>query len=197
VTLLIASLACGTAWTRPQPDHEGAVYRVALDFVHFNELAGALAGEAAHRPPDRLVVADATTLGHGWDEGMARQLPLGLQYLFPAADREVIDAFLDANRVPGRPRLGALRVPVDFVSAQETDSLFAQGAGGWDRFRERYPDASGITSVSRVGFNHAYTLAMVYVGTQADDLAGQGLILLLARTDDRWRVLAHQTTWMS
>jgi Family of unknown function (DUF6508) len=47
---------------------------------------------------------------------------------------------------------------------------------GWSRFRERFPNSSGIVTLSRVIFDSGQNHALVYVGNQKDWLSGSGIV---------------------
>jgi hypothetical protein len=66
-----------------------------------------------------------------------------------------------------------------FVAEQERKAAF-QG-GGWDGVRRKLNLGSGLTSLSRVGFNAGQTLAVVDVQTVADYEMGIGYRVLLRR----------------
>jgi hypothetical protein len=79
----------------------------------------------------------------------------------------------------------------------EKTGLFNQNRDGWQLFYEKYPDAPGITTLSRVGFNNALDQALVYAGTQSQWLAGAGYYLFLKKVNGTWTVLQQVMTWIS
>jgi len=84
----------------------------------------------------------------------------------------------------------ASRLQVRLLSRAEMDSLFSaqrnQKPNGWDRFYAKYPQSPGIITVSRVGFNRKGDMAMFYVGSQSDWLAGSGQIHVFRKQDGKW-----------
>ena len=54
--------------------------------------------------------------------------------------------------VPPNMDLGSTYV---LLSQVEMSQIFGQNQDGWQFFYERYPDAPGITTLSRVGFNNS------------------------------------------
>jgi heat shock protein HslJ len=63
--------------------------------------------------------------------------------------------------------------PTTFISTAEVEALFANGEqAGWPAFRQRYPGAQRIFSLSRVGFNAAGDEALVYLGIRSEQDTG-------------------------
>lgn len=81
----------------------------------------------------------------------------------------------------------SLDVPYVLLSEAELTKIFER-EGGWDRFYEIYPNSQGIMTLSRVGFNTQIDQALVYIGNQADYLAGRGYYVLLTKKGDVWTV---------
>jgi hypothetical protein len=79
----------------------------------------------------------------------------------------------------------------------EKTQLFNQNRDGWQLFYEKYPDAPGITTLSRVGFNNALDQALVYAGTQSQWLAGAGYYLFLSKVNGTWTVLQQVMSWIT
>jgi hypothetical protein len=69
---------------------------------------------------------------------------------------------------------------------------------GSTKFRERYPDASGIFAFSRVGFNAKRTYSLVYFSTnEGTGLRGRGYLVLLIKQNRKWTVKEYQTLWIA
>jgi hypothetical protein len=68
---------------------------------------------------------------------------------------------------------------------------------GWKAFYAKYPSASGITSVSRVGFNQQRDIALVYVSNVLDFEVGSGWYLILTKKDGQWKVVRQTRAWIS
>jgi hypothetical protein len=83
------------------------------------------------------------------------------------------------------------------LTQNERTQFFNQNQDGWQLFYEKYPDAPGITALSRVGFNQALDQALVYAGTQSQWLAGAGYYLLLKRVNGAWIIDQQVMTWIS
>jgi hypothetical protein len=83
------------------------------------------------------------------------------------------------------------------LSQTEMAQIFSQNQDGWQLFYEQYPDAPGITTLSRVGFNTTLDQALVYIGTMSHYLAGAGYYVLLNKVNGVWLVDQQVMTWIS
>ncbi|MBI4706223.1 MAG: hypothetical protein HY744_34435 [Deltaproteobacteria bacterium] len=80
----------------------------------------------------------------------------------------------------------------------EAEAIFDDACSGWHVFYERYPDSQGIMTLSRVGFDPAGKVALVYVSNQSHCVAGAGDVYHLARqADGSWTVVAGWRLWIS
>lgn len=83
------------------------------------------------------------------------------------------------------------------LSEKDKQELFQVNQSGWDVFYNRYPEAPGIITISRVGFNEQMDQALVYLGIQSHWLAGSGNFYLLNKIDGKWVVDQQVMTWIS
>lgn len=83
------------------------------------------------------------------------------------------------------------------LSEKDKQELFKVNQSGWDVFYNRYPDAPGIITLSRVGFNEQMDQALVYLGIQSHWLAGSGKYFLLKKVDGMWIIDQQVLTWVS
>lgn len=79
----------------------------------------------------------------------------------------------------------------------DLNQIFAQNQDGWQVFYERFPDAPGILSLSRVGFNAHFDQALVYLGIQSQWLNGSGHYFLLEKVKGIWTIDQTVQTWIS
>ena len=82
------------------------------------------------------------------------------------------------------------------LSDGEIDKIF-ETADGWAQFYAIYPGSQGIMTLSRVGFNREMDQALVYLGNQADYLAGRGYYVLLSKKGQAWTLEELATAWTS
>lgn len=90
-----------------------------------------------------------------------------------------------------------LGFPYTLLSQAERSRIFGQNQSGWDIFYNHYPQAPGITALSRVGFNATFDQALVYIGTQSNWLAGAGYYVLLKKGSGGWSIDQQVMTWVS
>ncbi len=86
-----------------------------------------------------------------------------------------------------------------FIDAQEMNRLVVIKVGipDWNRFYAKYPDAAGVISFSRIGFNQEFTEALVLVGRGCGRGCGEGAFLFLTKVDGIWKVKDSYGGWMS
>ncbi len=113
-------------------------------------------------------------------------------------DQATLDNFLSRNdkayAVSPDMKLG---VSYAVVSQEQVSQFFGQNQDGWETFYKNYPDAPGLTGLSRVGFNADFTQAIVYVGTQSHYLAGAGYYVLLNKVGGVWTFDQQVMSWIS
>ena len=83
------------------------------------------------------------------------------------------------------------------MSQEEMQGLFGENQNGWEIFYNRYPEAPGIITFSKVGFNEAVDQALVYLGIQSHWLAGSGTYFLMEKIGGTWTVKQSAMTWIS
>ncbi len=89
-------------------------------------------------------------------------------------------------------------IHVVFLSEIEHKSLFASSIEeGWDNFYRKYPGASGITYLSRVGFNQKRDTALIYVSNVRNGEVGGGAYLLLTKSNGKWSVISRTRGWIT
>jgi len=143
------------------------------------------------------VIMDSTATSPGGVEATASILDRVLQNMH-GVDGETMDSFRVRNDtawpVPPDMHLGSSYV---LLSQAEMTGIFNQNRDGWQLFYEKYPDAPGITTLSRVGFNNTFDQALVYVGTLSHYLAGAGYFVLLKKVNGAWLLDQQVMSWIS
>jgi hypothetical protein len=183
---LTACTATPTAQPTPAPEQvdveEQAVYAFLLPKMYtFTE----------------FVIMDTTATDPGGVDNTARTLDFVLQNMHNVAP-ETLDSFRTRNDVahPIRPDMN-LSDPYTLLSQAVKNQIFDQNQSGWEEFYNRYPQAPGITTLSRVGFNATFDQALVYIGTQSNWLAGAGYYVLLKKVAGGWSIDQQVMTWVS
>lgn len=125
-----------------------------------------------------------------------------LSYVYsqmPALDSETINDFVAKNlQTYPLEKFINQRAAYQFIPETELINLFKYGEEGWKRLRSRYPDADGVLSLSRVGFNITKGQALVCIANQWDRLTGVGLYVLLEKQkDSSWAITKTLHVWNS
>jgi hypothetical protein len=81
------------------------------------------------------------------------------------------------------------------ISKEELDKAF----NGGDRqgFYKKYPDAGGVWTFSRPGYNSARNEAVLSVSHWCGSLCGTGHLYFLARQNGQWKVRNRLMLWIS
>ncbi len=79
----------------------------------------------------------------------------------------------------------------------EFDQIFGRGGSVWSRFQAKYPEAGGLITFSRVGFDAKGDKALALIGFRCNDLCGAGGLYLLVKEDGNWKVQETLMVWQS
>jgi len=187
--LIITLAACGAAPTStPTPSgnqvdvEEQAVYTAVL-----RELYSA----------SSYVIMEKTATDPGGAENTAQTLDYVLQNMHDVTPATA-ESFQTRNDA-AYPIRTDMDLGVEYVLLSQSgmNEIFGQNQSGWEIFYNRYPDAPGITTLSRVGFSDSFDQALVYVGTQSYWLAGAGYFFLLRKAGGNWLIDQKVMTWIS
>lgn len=181
---------------------EAEVYAAYVD-AHFTTFAD------SQEPLKRHVICDTTAgfqIVNSWEKEISK-LPI------KPAD-ETAESFISRNggtpkglltekerRIRGRYAVNSdLRFKLPHVLIRDSlveKLFFTDGSEGWPGFNARYPKSHGIIWLSRVGFNTARTEALLYIGNQWTEGAGEGFVVLLRKAAGRWAEVAKASCWIS
>ena len=143
-----------------------------------------------------VIMADTATSATGVDN-TAQTLNYVLQNMHAVA-LTTLDSFKSRNAsaqiLRSDMQLGG---PYSLLSQSTRNRIFGQNQSGWDIFYNHYPQAPGITTFSRVGFNESLDQALVYMGTQSNWLAGSGYYILLKKANGTWSIDQQVMIWVS
>jgi len=190
---LFVGLALSGAALRPQKVPPPATVPAEEYAVHAAAMQKVLRGVS-------FVVIDTTSM-----RNKPSEIPAALT--FPPEDKPRLtsDLVSDFKAKNSRPSTLADGFPavvtVRLMTEEENRAMFAgcvgDGACGWGAFHKKYPGVSGITTLSRVGFNEAHDIALVYLSDSRDYEAAVGMYLLLAKHEGRWEVVSQMVSWVS
>jgi hypothetical protein len=143
-----------------------------------------------------VIMANTATSPAGMDNS-TQTLDYVLQNMHDVAS-ETVDGFRARNDTSHPMRADMdLGSPYTLLTQAVRNQIFSQNQSGWDIFYNRYPQAPGITTLSRVGFNATLDQALVYIGTQSNWLAGAGYYVLLKKGEAGWSIDQQVMTWVS
>jgi hypothetical protein len=177
--------------------HEGPVAKASRASVESEVYQAALAKQWSNR--ERVVISEnlsTSKLG----KTFASMAKVTMPDLLPSA---LADFDQVAATSSPFPKDFSWKVPVVRLSEAESNELFSSrqksngGKNGWELFRERYPNSSGIVTFSRVGLSQDQTQAVVAVSWAADYLAAAGQIWFLRKTEHGWEVTYQMELWIS
>jgi hypothetical protein len=187
--ILFFNAAC-TA--RPTPSPTASVNQVNLE----EQAVYAYLLAKLYEHKDYVIMATTATGASGVDD-TAQTLDYVLQNMH-ALDPDTLASFKARNDAayPLTPDMN-LGNPYTLLTQAERSRIFGQNQSGWEIFYNLHPQAPGITTLSRVGFNAALDQALVYIGTQSNWLAGSGYYILLKKDAGSWSIDQQVMTWVS
>ena len=144
-----------------------------------------------------LVVMDTTATDAGGLENTEQTLQHVLANMHGVASQTVQNF---KNRNASATLMQAdmdLGVPYVLLSQDAMNQIFSLNQDGWQAFYSKYPQAPGILTFSRAGFDDALEQALVYVGSQSHWLAGSGHYILLKKVNGAWSIDQKVMTWIS
>lgn len=187
---LLLLLVCCTARLTPSPTP-------SADQMNVEEQAVYAALVKQMYTASTLVIMDNTATGPNGVEDTASHLDYVLQNMHDVT-QATLDSFKARNE-KAYPLLPHMDLGITYIllSQSQRNQIFGQNQSGWEVFYNNYPDAPGITALSRVGFDATLDQALVYIGTQSNWLAGAGYYILLRRADGLWKVDQKVMVWVS
>ena len=143
-----------------------------------------------------VIMANTAASATGVDN-TAQTLDYVLQNMHDVAPT-TLDSFRARNSTAQilRPDM-QLGGPYTLLSETARNQIFSQNQSGWDIFYYHYPQAPGLTTFSKVGFNANLDQALVYMGTQSNWTVGTGYYLLLNKTNGTWSIDQQVMIWVS
>ena len=189
LALILCTAACSV---RPTPIPTPATEQVGRE----EQAVYAFLLSTLYQHKEYVIMADTATSATGVDN-TAQTLDYVMQNLHAVAP-ETVNSFRSRNASSQilRPDM-QLGGPYTLLSQAARNQIFSQNQSGWDIFYNRYPQAPGITTFSRVGFDVPLDQALVYMGTQSNWLAGSGYYLLLKKVNGTWSIDQQVMIWVS
>lgn len=158
----------------------------------------ALSDLYAKQKIERIILIDQTSTG--FPPGMAAMTQFGgkAQPLLKDFPKEAKDDFEARNKAHVKIEANKLKPSFEIVLVDaDSAKKLVEGNGGWQSFRDKYPNSPGITLVSRPGTDSEHTHALLYVGNSCDMLCGGGTLIFLSKENGEWKVANKVTIWVS
>lgn len=193
---------------------KSAVILIAVFLVSCEQEAGSKISEsdliilginyyAANISKEARVVLREDTENHFFDEGIdpfieVPEVKSYDRYARELAASQDIDEALAFNFIEKNKQSRKListefsdKLKVTVIARTEFDALFpiqmAPSKTGWMHFYERYPAATGITTVSKVAFSDDKRRAIMSIWFQSGEKAGRGCFLIFWYDDRLWK----------
>lgn len=186
VLMVLLLCSCSPSLTNstatPPPDLQAEEYAILSALVRQNPIGYNLG--------DSFVVREQTVSDLDMFERTLENVP--------RLPSRLVDSYRSRNATPFTlaPKLD---VEQDYVmmSQEEFDQIFRRGGSVWARFQEQYPEAGGLITFSRPGFNAKGDQALADMGFRCGDLCGAGGLYLLVKEDGNWVVQDTLMVWQS
>lgn len=116
-----------------------------------------------------------------------------------AAPETLVDYLMKNKSSQHLSRIDGLKIRAVLVGEDDAKALFPEHEfdRAWTRFYAKYPNSSGLITVSRVGFNRRYDQAVVYVARNCGGLCGAGTYVLLVKKHGFWTIQNQAGVWVS
>jgi len=90
-----------------------------------------------------------------------------------------------------------LRVKYLLLSNEGLDEFRKDLDKAWELYWKQYPKATGLLTLSRVGFNRSRTRAFVYASEGCGSLCGHGYSFVLEKVGDVWKLKEEKQLWIA
>lgn len=135
-----------------------------------------------------LVIQEETALGNIKDHSLAEQLKYVGDKL-PQIEQSVLREFSGKNSKSYKLSDNFnLKVKHILAGSNVLDPML-QLPSFWREFYNKFPDAQGMLSLSRVAFNSEVNQALVYVATASGPDTGGSYYVFLTKKSDEWTIL--------
>ena len=180
----------GVSGYRPYPDD-------GPDADEYAVYAALFAEKGDDKEGSQIVLQDVTVVN---DRFAGRMDQRSLEKLFGLpSTQDAINDFVTKNRKSTiLTDQFKLKATIVLITNSDVKRLFHDSIdGGWDLFHAKYPNATSINTLSRVGFNKDRTEALVYWTYSCGGLCGAGQYVLFRKHDDHWKIDKESMTWIS
>jgi hypothetical protein len=121
-----------------------------------------------------------------------------VQQILPGVQTQTIADFIAKSKKPSKlDNRFCVEASCSILTRDEMNFTFRIPKNGWSNFYKKYPQAQGILSFSRVGFDQRKVQALVCVRSQAGYKMGAGHLVFLAKKHGVWVIMKEATAWIS
>jgi hypothetical protein len=200
IACLVTLIACGAVSQEEKQIAQPKNTKITpQEYEIYSVVLNELSEGSEKRPISQVVVQETTATGvppgwygltpvKGW-EGLKQVFPEKLLIAWQKQNQN------DASTISA-DNLKCKKKCV-LMEQKELIAFFEKSRGRWKEFYQKFPQAQGITFLSRVGFDEKGDSALIYEGTMADNLGGWGYFMLLERHDGVWSIKDRQMVWIS
>lgn len=190
---LVALLSLNIMGCGPKSSPDGQWQSSTLTSAEQEVVEALLSQHFDTRNSKQQVIVDTTSVSKllwGTYDDFSRSLRKKAASRDPAF-REALEGFLEKNKTAVRVLLST-NAPsrVVLISEATVEDIFPSKGDpevkGWNYFYHRFPGASGLIDISRVGMDRKGTVAIVYLGQQHQNLDGFGSMRVLKREGTNW-----------
>lgn len=191
ITLVLLAVAAA-GQTAPQPEAKLS----ADDYAIFNAV---LKQAFEKSKSEQIVLLDETSAAY--PPGMAAMTSFGIR------DKAFADAFTPEMRekfsAENKAHLALDKAQITcptkctFVDDTTLEKIFGKDGGQWDAYYKQFPKSQGVSNVSRPAYDAKGNVAIVYLATSSNMLAGTGYLFLLDKKPEGWTVRSSQMVWIS
>lgn len=177
------------------PDKDYDVYSEVLRHIYMNSVP-------ENDRVEMLVIQEKTSLQNAIENSKDKDLD-GLYQTWKwegtILDKEMFNKFKLDNEEAITLK-GSFDIPIKYVVVSKADLSNAFGdksvTEAWESFHSKYPNSSGIITLSRVGFNKRGNEALVYIKTSCGPMCADGKIAFLIKDKGVWKTKKIFELWV-
>jgi hypothetical protein len=162
-------------------NEEYAVFSAAIESIYVHDQTSLIAIENYTFPKSSL------------SEDWSKESQFVIQHL-PMLSQEMLNDFQIKNSESRKLESSFVLSAKYFLVDEEESKGIYQSGNGWIDFYKRHPKTDGIIRLSRVGFNHGFNQALLYIRNQSSFNIGQGYYILLVKKHNAW-VIENKYLW--
>jgi hypothetical protein len=165
------------------------------DYAIFSAAFYALPG---FQRPDSMIVLDRTANGYPPGLGAVTRANSGKEVFYRDVPKEAQDELNSRNKSRSHIDVSKIQAPFKALSLsdEEAEKLLNR-KNGWAEFHEKYPTTRALVAISLPGINRERDRALLYIGSSCGPVCGGGVLVLLSKTDGKWKVVNTLDVWVS